>query len=92
MSYYKHKSGKKGWTPVKKKPQSERTAETGSERASQTDDQLNLAYVREVKFKLQNRQSYLRYCFRNTCQSYKTEEIVPTSSPIATRTQNKVKT
>ena len=39
---YKHKSGKEGWTPVKKKPQSDRAVETGSERAIHTDEQLNL--------------------------------------------------
>ena len=38
----KHKSGKEGWTPVKKKPQSDRAVETGSERAIHTDEQLNL--------------------------------------------------
>ena len=31
---YKHKSGKEGWTPVKKKPQSDRAMETGSEKVS----------------------------------------------------------
>ena len=63
---------------MKKKPQSDRAAETGSERASHTDDQLNLAYASEVKFKLENRQSYLRYHFGNTLQSYNTVEIVLT--------------